>query len=194
MADPQAAQLTQLRNIQSKTGKSIAELHAGITASGLAKTGERRSMLMERFKLGYGDANVVALLYGKAPPSLDAGTPQPPEVSVDDALETIYSGTKAHLRPLHDMVIEQVKKLGEFEQAPKKSYVSLRRARQFLMVGPATKDQIEIGLNHKNLASHPRLKLLPPGGMCQATTRIASAADLDAQLKAWIKQAYDSAG
>ena len=27
MADPQAAQLTQLRNIQTRTGKSIADLH-----------------------------------------------------------------------------------------------------------------------------------------------------------------------
>jgi hypothetical protein len=61
MADPQAATLTQLRNIQIKTGKTIAQLHAVLAASGLTRTGERRSLLMERFKLGYGDANAVAL-------------------------------------------------------------------------------------------------------------------------------------
>jgi hypothetical protein len=68
MADPQAATLTQLRNIQIKTGKTIAQLHAVLAASGLAKTGERRSLLMERFKLGYGDANAVALFMDKPPP------------------------------------------------------------------------------------------------------------------------------
>jgi hypothetical protein len=35
MADPNAATLTQLRNIQGKTGRSIAELHSALAASGL---------------------------------------------------------------------------------------------------------------------------------------------------------------
>jgi hypothetical protein len=68
-----------------------------------------------------------------------------------DALDAIYSGPKAVLRPLHDKVMAYVHSLGEFEQAPKKTYVGLRRKRQFAMVGPATKDAIEIGLNAKNL-------------------------------------------
>ena len=84
--------------------------------------------------------------------------------------------------------------MGSHEAAPKKSYVSLRRKKQFAMVGPATKDSVEIGLNLKGLAAHPRLTLLPPGGMCQATLRIGSADEVDAQLKAWLKQAFDAAG
>jgi hypothetical protein len=60
MADPQAAALNQLRSIQAKTGKTIAQLHAAVLATGLAKTGERRTWLMEQIKLGYGDANAVA--------------------------------------------------------------------------------------------------------------------------------------
>ena len=43
MADPQAAVLTQLRNIQTRAGRTIAELHAAIAASGLVKVGERRA-------------------------------------------------------------------------------------------------------------------------------------------------------
>lgn len=39
MADPQTATLTQLRNIQVKTGQTIAQLHAVLAESGLAKTG-----------------------------------------------------------------------------------------------------------------------------------------------------------
>lgn len=195
MADPTAARLTQLRNIQSKTGKTIADLHAVLAASGLGKTGERRALLMERFQLGYGDANTVALFYGQPLPALDTGPAPPANPSAaSDALDAIYSGAKAGLRPLHDTVVTFVHSLGEFEQAPKKTYLSLRRKRQFAMVGPATKDAIEIGLNAKNLPPHARLKPQPAGGMCQATTRIGSARELDATLKGWIKKAYDAAG
>jgi hypothetical protein len=91
-------------------------------------------------------------------------------------------------------VLAVVKSFGPFEEAPKKTYISLRRKKQFAMVGPATKDSVEIGLNAKDLPPHARLKLQPPGGMCQATTRITSAAEVDALLKGWLKQAFDAAG
>jgi hypothetical protein len=194
MADPQAATLTQLRNIQAKTGKTIAELHAVLAASGLAKTGERRTLLMEQFKLGYGDANTVALFYGKPLPALDGGAPAAPPAAEGDPLDAIYSGAKAGLRPLHEAVMKMIESLGSFEQAPKKSYISLRRKKQFAMVGPATKDAIEIGLNAKDLPPHARLKVMPPGGMCQVTTRISGVQEIDAALKGWLKQAYDAAG
>lgn len=197
MADPQAAVLNQLRNIQVKTGQSLAALHAAVLASGLAKTGERRTWLMAHFKLGYGDANAVALSMGKPLPDLGGGSPAAPAAATDataDPLDAIYSGTKAALRPLHEAVMKAVQGFGDFDVAHKKAYVSLRRRKQFAMVGPATKDSIEIGLNAKDLPVHARLKVQPPGGMCQATTRISSKTEIDAALKAWLKQAFDAAG
>jgi hypothetical protein len=95
MADPQTALATQLRNIESKTGKTLAQLREVIARSGLAKHGEVRSMLMERFGLGYGDANALAHA-AKAEPA-PAG---------DQALDVIYSGAKAGLRPLHDPLLQ----------------------------------------------------------------------------------------
>lgn len=198
MADPTAATLTQLKNIQGKTGHSLAELQAAIAATGLAKVGEKRSWAMAHFKLGYGDANAVVLMMGKplpdlgaAPGSTTAGTPPPVE---GDPLDTLYNGAKAHLRPLHEAVIAAFLAFGGFEQAPKKAYVSLRRKKQFAMLGPATKDQLELGLNVKALAPHPRLKALPAGGMCQYSLRLGSAAEIDAALLAWAGAAFDAAG
>ena len=195
MADPAAATITQLKNIQARTGKTIAELHAAVAASGAAKHGERRSWLMEHFKLGYGDANAVALFIGKPLPDLggaaaSATAPAPK----GDPLDAIYTGAKAALRPLHEAVMLQVSALGAFEEAPKKSYISLRRKKQFAMVGPATKDSVEIGLNAKDLPTHARLKLQPPGSMCNATTRITNAAEVDTLLQGWLRTAYDAAG
>jgi hypothetical protein len=195
MADPQAATITQLKNIQSRSGKTITELHAALAAAGLAKHAEKRSWLMEHFKLGYGDANTVALFVGKPLPTLgEAGAAPVGAADAGDPLDAIYSGNKAGLRPLHEAVMELVQQIGPCEQAPKKTYISLRRKKQFAMLGPATKDLVEIGLNAKDLPPHPRLKLLPPGGMCQASTRIGSAGDIDSQLAGWIRQAYDAAG
>ena len=199
MADPQAATLTQLRNIQARTGQTLAELLAALAASGAQKHAEKRSWLMSRFALGYGDANTVAHFAGKPLPDLGGAVgaaPAGPAVSatVDDMVDAIYTGTKAGLRPLHEAVMAAVRAFGDFEVAPKKGYVSLRRQKQFAMVGPATQQLIEIGLNCKDLPEHPRLKRQPAGGMCQATTRLGSAAEVDPTLTAWLKRAYDAAG
>jgi Domain of unknown function (DUF5655)/Domain of unknown function (DUF4287) len=182
MADPQAALATQLLNIETKTGQTLAQLRDVIARSGLAKHGEVRAMLIERFGLGYGDANTVAHAAKDAPPAAGG-----------DPLDAIYAGAKAGLRPLHDAVMKKIAAFGAFEIAPKKSYLSLRRKKQFAMLGPATKDQIEIGLNAKSLPEHARLKAMPPGGMCQYTVRIASAGEVDAALVGWIRAAYDAA-
>jgi hypothetical protein len=195
MADPAAATITQLKNIQARTGKTIAELHAAIAASGAAKHGERRSWLMEHFKLGYGDANAVAHFIDKPLPALGGGAPTADATAqTGDPLAAIYTGAKSGLRTLHEAVMSQIRAIGDFEEAPKKSYVSLRRKKQFAMVGPATKDTVEIGLNAKDLPAHARLKMQPTGSMCNATTRITSAAEVDAQLQAWLRRAYDAAG
>jgi hypothetical protein len=195
MAEPVAATITQLKNIQVRIGKSIAELHAAVATSGATRHGEKRSWLMEHYKLGFGDANTVVHFIGKPLPDLGGtGSAATAPGDAGDPLDAIYSGAKAGLRPLHEVVITAIRGFGPFEEAPKKTYVSLRRKKQFAMVGPATKDSVEIGLNAKDLTPHPRLKVQAPGGMCQATTRITSAAEVDALLKGWLKQAYDAAG
>jgi hypothetical protein len=194
MANPQAALITQLRNIQARTGRTIAALHAELAATGLAKVGEKRNWLMTTHTLGYGDANTVALLVGKIPPGLDEGAEAAAPAAAGDPLDALYVGPKAHLREVHNAVMKAVRSFGTFEEAPKKSYISLRRKKQFAMVGPATKDQVEIGLNARDLPAHARLKVQPPGSMCQATTRIGSPKEVDALLVAWLKRAYDAAG
>jgi Domain of unknown function (DUF5655) len=87
-----------------------------------------------------------------------------------------------------------IRLLGTFEEAPKKTYISLRRKNQFAMVGPAPKSSIEIGLNGKDLAPHTRLKLQPPGSMCHVTTRISDKSELDDSHAGWLKKAYEAAG
>lgn len=98
------------------------------------------------------------------------------------------------LRPIYDALMSEIGKFGGFEVAPKKSYVSLRHKKQFATIGPATKTEIEIGLNSRTLKAGGRIVKLPPGGMCQFKARIASAVEDDKHLIAAIRQAYDEAG
>lgn len=185
MADPAAALATQLKNIQARTGKSLDELKALVAGCGLAKAGEQRSWLMETLGLGYGDANTLVQVARQAAAA--------PAASVDP-LDAIYAGPKAALRPLHEALMVEIRSFGAFEVAPKQKTVSLRRKKQFALLGPATKDQLEVGLNAKDLPDHPRLKKLPPGGMCQAAVRISTAAEIDPLLTGWLRAAYDAAG
>ena len=97
------------------------------------------------------------------------------------------------MRPIHDRVMAEMKKFGEFEIAPKKTYLSLRRKRQFAMLGPATNSRIDLGLNMKGIPATQRLLAMPPGGMCQYQVRLSSENDVDSELIDWIKQAYESA-
>jgi len=186
MADPQAALATQLRNIEARTGKTLAELQAMVGASGLARHGEIRAWLQQTLALGYGDANTLAHV------ARQAEAPAAPAAA--DPLDAIYTGPKAALRPLHARLVEAIDRFGPYEVAPKKGYVSLRRRRQFAMIGPATMTQIEIGLNAKELPADPRLKPQPPGGMCAYKLRLSAAQEVDTALVGWLRAAYDASG
>ena len=109
-------------------------------------------------------------------------------------LDGIYAGPKASMRPIHDRLMAAIGKFGPFEVAPKKSYVSLRRKKQFATIGPATNTRFEVGLNTKGVPATVRLEALPPGGMCQYRVKVADATEVDAELLVWIRQAYDAAG
>lgn len=183
MSTPDQALATQLANIQKKTGKTLAQLTAIVKSSGLAKHGEIRDMLKEKLGLGHGDANTIAHVALK--PNEEAG---------EDPLDAIYAGPKAALRPIHEKLMAAIAKFGAFEIAPKKANVSLRRKKQFALLGPATNTRFEVGLNMKGVPGTDRLLEQPPGGMCQYKVKLTDAAEVDAELIGWIRQAYDAAG
>jgi predicted transport protein len=189
MASVEQAVQTQLKNIQTKTGKSLDELAAIIRGSGLTKHGEIRDMLKSSLGLGHGDANTLVHVVLKS----DGGSAAEGK-SGDDVLDGIYTGPKAALRPIHDKLMAEIRKFGEFEESPKKTYVSLRRKKQFAMIGPATNTRVEVGLNMKGVEGGTRLEALPAGGMCQYKVKVTDVAEVDAELYAWIRQAYEAAG
>ena len=182
---------TQLANIEKRTGKSLAALAAIVKSSGLSKHGEIRDMLKRDLGMGHGDANTLVhvVLKSDGTSAAEAAGKAPSAV-----LDDIYTGAKSALRPIHDKLMAKIDAFGPFEIAPKKGYVSLRRKKQFAMIGPGTNTRVDVGLNMKDVPGTDRLRALPPGGMCQYQVRITDPGEVDAQVVAWIRRAYDSAG
>lgn len=191
MADPDKAMATMIANIEAKTGTTMAKLGEAIRKSGLTKHGEIRAMLMERYGLGHGHANAVVHL------ALESDGQRAAEargLSGDEVLAEVYAGKKESLRPIHDRVLEVLGRLGPFETAPKKGYVSYRRAKQFAMVGPKTATEVEIGFGAKSLPAHARLKVMPPNSMCRYTTRVSAPDQVDDLVRGWLETSYGEAG
>lgn len=187
MSSLDKAVATQIANIEKKTGKSLDALREALAESGRLKHGELRSWAMETFGLGHGDANTLVHITLKPVGGNAAGE------SAEDVLNAIYTGKKAHLRPIHDALMAAIEGFGDFEVAPKKGYVSLRRKKQFAMLGPKTNDRFELGLNIKGEAANARAKPVPPGGMCQYIVALSDSSEVDSDVIALAKQAYDGA-
>jgi hypothetical protein len=147
------------------------------------------AMLKTQLGMGHGDANLLAHVARK-PDSVSGAA----GLSSGDVLGGLYTGPKAELRPIHDRLLEAIKEFGTFEEAPKRSYVSYRRKKQFAMIGPATRTQVELGLNVKGLVETDRLKELPAGKMCNFKVRFANISEIDREVIEWMRAAYDAAG
>jgi hypothetical protein len=180
---------TQLKNIERRSGKSLDELAGIVRRSGLTKHGEIRDMLKRELGLGHGDANTLVHFVLKSDGQAAAEGKGETEV-----LDEIYAGKKADLRPIHDALMARIVELGEFTRAPKKGYVSLRRNKQFAMIGPKTNDRVEVGLNVKSLPPDARLLEEPKGKMCNYIVRVTEVNQVDDELLGWIGKAYESAG
>jgi predicted transport protein len=188
MTDLDKALATQMANIVKRTGKSLAELTAIVKGSGLSRHGELVAMLKTTLGMGHGDANTLVHVVLKSD-----GQSAARGLSADQVLDGLYAGPKAALRPIHDKLLAAIRKFGDFEEAPKKTYVSYRRKKQFAMIGPATNTRVEVGLNAKGLKATDRLQVLPAGQMCNYKVKLTNANEVDAELIAWIKTAFEAA-
>jgi hypothetical protein len=182
MPDPDAQIETQIRNIETSTGRSIDEWVALVGASGKSKHGEIVSWLKTEHGMSHGNANRVALIALRGSDAPEG----------DDLVGAIYSGPKAALRGFHDQVIATATGFGgDVQLAPKQSYVSLRRSKQFATVRPASGGRLEVGLNLKGVAPTGRLEA--GSGMCTHRVRLSDPAEFDDEVIGWLHAAYDRA-
>jgi len=173
----------QRRNIEARTGRAYDSWLELARSSGHEKHGALLAWLRSEHGVSHGDANRLAF---------DARRTEAAPGGGSDELDTVYVGPKAGLRPFHDHVIALARGFGDdVNLSPKQSYVSLRRAKQFATVGPASGGRLEIGLNLKGVGPAGRLEATT--GMCTYRVRMASPDELDAEVQGWLREAYDRA-
>ncbi len=187
MSNGQQAQRGHLKSIQQKTGKSLAELAAVVRRSRIKQQGQLRTMVMRKWGLSYSDANALVHVAQEAPKK------PVKEKKPEDPLDKFYSGAKAPLRPIHEAITREVSRFGEFECVPEKGYISLRRKKQFLMLRPTRNKQLELGLNVKDLPPAIRLQEQPRGSEVNYLVRLSDPIEVNAEIIAWMKFAYEIA-
>ena len=178
---------SMIRNLHEKTGKSLDEWVAIVQATGLSKNSEIIALLKSEYGLTYGYANLVAMTAR----NLAADVP----TSDDELVAAQYAGSKTALRPIYDALLEQVQSFGpDVELAPKKAYVSLRRAKQFGIIQPSTKTRVDVGINLAGVAATGRLEEFGSfNSMVSHRVRLSAVEDVDQELVGWLRQAYEAA-
>ena len=113
----------------------------------------------------------------------------------DSLIDSQYKG-KENLRPIYDLLIKSISKFGkDVEISPKKSYVSLRRKKQFALLIPATKKRFEIGINIKGQKSSGILEEInKANSMCSHKIKLTDQKEVNKEVLDWIKKAYEKAG
>jgi hypothetical protein len=179
---------TQIRNIETQYGKPMSDWLALIAASGLAKHTEVVAWLKSEHGMTHGAAHRVSLL------SRQAAAPAPS--SADAAVDELYTGKRAGLRPLHDQLMTVINAFGaDVSIAPKKGYLSLRRKKQFAMIQPSAAGRLDVGLILPGTPADGRLEAAGSfNALFTHRTRVTSASDIDATLTEWLRAAYLSAG
>ncbi len=107
----------------------------------------------------------------------------------------MYAGAKSALRPIHDALVDLARQLGEdVRVCPCQTIVPLYRRHVFAEIKPATNRRIDLGFA---LEDEPYTsRLLDTGGRAKGNrithrVAIASLADIDLQVKRWLRQAYE---
>ena len=179
---------TMISNMPEKTGKSLEEWYKILKSKKLEQHSKIMQLLKQEMGLTHGYANTISLLFRQ---KLAGGAPS------DEALIETQYAKKPDLLPIYDRLIQKVKTFGDdVEISPKKSYVSLRRARQFAIIQPSTRTRMDLGLNlDQDLATSGKLIHGDRwSGMCTHHIEIFEFDDLSPEVIDWLKKAYDRAG
>lgn len=175
------------KGLLEKTGKSLAEWISILKKQKFEKYGEMMKYLKSAHGLTHGYANFVTLKTRGSDAASHDG---------DELINNQYRKGKEHLRPILDALQKHIATFGEdVEFVPKKANVSVKRKKQFALIQASTKTRMDIGLKLKNKDLTDRLLNSGSfGSMCTHRVQLFSIDDVDEELLAWLKEAYEKAG
>jgi len=176
-----------------KTGRSLDEWLKFIKKSGPKTEAERRDWLKKEHGLGTNSAWWLAeRAEGKI---TEFSEPDAYLRAAEGYVEKMFEGPKVDLRPIYDELLKLGLSMGKDVKAcPCQTVVPLYRKHVFAQIKPATQTRIDMGFALKDLKATG--KLIDTGGFAKKdriTHRIpiTSVADIDDQVKRWLRHAYE---
>lgn len=184
--------------LKGKTGRSLEEWLALIKKEGPATEAERRDWLKKKHGLGTNSA------WWLAERSVGKGGEVDSEEAYLHAAETyvdeMFAGGKAALRPLYDALLDAGLGIGpEAKACPCKTIVPFYRNHVFAQIKPTTQTRIDLGFCFLKLGKKPPKRFIDTGGEKKGDrithrVEITAPAQIDAEVKRWLKTAYDLDG
>lgn len=182
-----------INDLPDKTGRSLEEWIALVQKSGPATEKERREWLKKEHKLGTNSAWWIAeRAEGKG---REEDSPEAYLEAAEKWVEAMFTGPRAVLRPVYDQLLKVALSAGKDVKAcPGKTAVAIYRNHVIAQIKVATNSRIDFGLALGNMKTPKRL--IDTGGYekkDRITRRIEvkSKADIDSELKQWLKKAYE---
>jgi hypothetical protein len=183
---------TAIAGLHEKTGRSLDEWIAFVERKGPRGEAERTAWLKSEQGLGTNYAKwIAARSLGKG----EDGDANKYLAQAQANVETMFAGPKGALRPVFDRLVKLVRGTGkDVRVCPCATIVPAFRNHVFAQIKPSTRTRIDFGLALKDLKTPKRL--VDTGGFAKKDriTRkfeITSLADIDDDVKAWTKRAYD---
>lgn len=181
-----------LAALKQKTGRTLEEWIKLVQKSGPATEKERRAWLKAEHGLGMNYAWWIAeQSVGKG----DDGNPETYLRNAQEYVEKMYFGPKETLRPIFDELLVLGRSMGaDVKVCPCQTMVPLYRKHVFAQIKPTTRTRIDLGLALKDTKVPKRL--IDTGGFVKKDRithriEITSVKDIDAEVKKWLKTAYE---
>jgi Domain of unknown function (DUF5655)/Domain of unknown function (DUF4287) len=184
-----------IATLKEKTGRSLDEWLEHIQADGPPTTPERRDWLKKRYGHGTNTASWLAERAEGGGPWDD--TPEDYLANAPAVVDAMFAG-KAALRPVYDQLLELAVALGDDVKAcPCKTIVPIYRHHVIAQIKPTTRTRVDFGLALRDTKATGRL--IDTGGFAKKdriTHRIplGSVAEIDAEVEAWLQNAYEMDG
>ncbi len=181
--------------LKEKTGRSLEEWLALVKKEGPKDGKSRREWLKTKYKMGTNSAWWIAeRAEGKGS---EEDTPEGYLKAAVRYVEEQYAGPKEKLRPVYDELLRLGKSLGvDVKPCPCKTIVPLYRNHVFAQIKPTTNTRIDLGFALTHHKGKLPKRMIDTGGLAKKdriTHRIelSAVAEIDGEVKKWLKTAYD---
>jgi hypothetical protein len=181
--------------LKPKTGRTLDEWVAFMQKEGPKGHQARREWLKNKHKVNNNAAwAIVDSVEGKG---TDENTPEGYLKVAAQYVEGQYAGKKSALRPIYDELLALGKSLGEdVKVCPCRTMVPFYRNHVFAQIKPATNSRIDFGLCFTTYKGKLPKRLIDTGGLAKMDRithrfEISGADQIDAEVKKWLRAAYD---